>query len=211
MNSRFFLWIVPLGIYAVFTFWYTDFRGPLSSGEIEDYMQKIKTRGLNEEALQSMERFMREDTGRQFIMVNVLDLHDDPGNVEGAEPGESAQQLMDRYMSYMFPALLSRASHPAFMGESINRSMDLVGIEGAEHWDSGALMRYRSRRTLMEIVANNDQADAHRYKVAALEKTIAYPVETRIYLSDLRFLLALILLCITALLDIAIYGRRASG
>ena len=34
----------------------------------------------------------------------------------------------------------------------------------------------------------------HAFKVAAMEKTIAYPVETVIYLSDPRFLLALILI-----------------
>ena len=34
----------------------------------------------------------------------------------------------------------------------------------------------------------------HDFKVAALEKTIAYPVETALYLSDPRFLLALILI-----------------
>jgi hypothetical protein len=37
--------------------------------------------------------------------------------------------------------------------------------------------------------------------LAGLEKTIAYPVEPRIYLGDLRLLLGLFMLAITALLD----------
>lgn len=210
MTARLLLWLLPLFFYSLFTIWYTDFGGPLSSDEIKTFMGKMEERGVSEKGLRRIESFMHRDTGRQFIMVNNLDLADSPVDVEGANPGESAEQLMDRYMGFMFPALLSRACHPTFMGSTINSSMDVVGIEGAEHWDTGALMRYRSRRTFMEIIADSDQADAHRYKIAALEKTIAYPVETKIYLSDLRFLLALILVSITALLDIAFFGRSKS-
>jgi hypothetical protein len=37
--------------------------------------------------------------------------------------------------------------------------------------------------------------------LAGLEKTIAYPIEPRIYSGDLRLLLGLVMLAITALLD----------
>jgi hypothetical protein len=208
MTSRSVLWIVPLVFYILFAAWYTDFGGPLSSAEIDVYLEKLKERGVNAGEDIDIEAFMRNDSGGQFLMVNIIDLTDSPVDVEGANPGETAEQLMGRYMAYMFPALLSRACHPTFMGSAVHRSMDLVGIEGAEQWEQGALMRYRSRRTFMDIVANGDQADAHKFKVAALEKTIAYPVEPRIYLADLRFVLALVLLSVTALLDIVLYGTN---
>ena len=86
--------------------------------------------------------------------------------------------------------------------------MDVVGIEGAERWDTAALMRYRSRRDLLEIALNPIFAGKHDFKTAALDKTIAYPVETQVYLSDPRFLLALILLAALGLLDLLIYRRR---
>jgi hypothetical protein len=72
--------------------------------------------------------------------------------------------------------------------------MDLVGIEGAEIWDRAALMRYKSRRAFMEVVTHPNMGSKHAFKVAAMEKTIAYPVETVLYLGDPRFLLALILI-----------------
>jgi hypothetical protein len=207
MSPRLIIWLAPATLYALFTIWYTDFGGPLSPDEIKVFMQKMEARGTGQDSRVEIEAFMRNDTGKQFVMVNNIDLAESPGDVEGANPGESAEDLMGRYMAYMFPALLSRACHPTFMGTVIHRSMDIVGIEGAEQWEQGALVRYRSRRTFMDIVANNDQADAHHFKVAALEKTIAYPVEPQLYLADLRFILALLLLSITALLDIALYGR----
>ena len=121
-------------------------------------------------------------------------MNDNPEAVEGAEPGESAERLMDRYMEHMYSQLLKRACHPIFAGSVIHSSMDLVGIQGAEIWDQAALMRYKSRRAFMEVVTHPNTLGKHDFKVAALEETIAYPVETDIYLSDPRFLLALILI-----------------
>ena len=105
---------------------------------------------------------------------------------------------MNRYMAYMWPALLKRASHPVIMGSAVALSVETLGIEDKyREWDAAGLMRYRSRRALMEIVANLDQADSHEFKMAALVKTIAFPVETQINLGDPRFSLALILLSST--------------
>ncbi len=44
--------------------------------------------------------------------------------------------------------------------------------------------------------------------MAGLEKTIAFPIEPRIYLGDLRLLLGLFMLAVTALLD-AHLARKA--
>ena len=97
-------------------------------------------------------------------------------------------------MEHMYSQLIKRACHPIFAGYVIHPSMDIVGIEGAEIWDQAALMRYKSRRAFMEVVTHPNMLSKHDFKVAALEKTIAYPVETALYLSDPRLLLALILI-----------------
>ena len=193
------IWVSLLVIYAGFFLWYTDIGGKLEKEEIEFFLEKLEENALANSVdfntqHESIKRFMEEDTGRQFLMVNNIDMDDDPENVEGAEPGESAERLLDRYMEHMYSQLLKRACHPIFAGSVIHPSMDLVGIEGAEIWDQAALMRYKSRRAFMEVVTHPNMLSKHDFKEAALEKTIAYPVETDIYLSDLRFLLALILI-----------------
>jgi len=200
-SSRAVIWGSAIAVYVLFTFWYTDFSGPLDEAEIRQYMERMLERGASPEAIEGIEKFMREDTGRQFLMINILDLEENPGDVAGAEPGESSQQLMARYMGYMFPAMLSRASHPAFFGDAVHRSLDIVGIENAEFWEQAGIVRYRSRRTFMDIVANPEQGNSHTFKVAALAKTIAFPVEPTLYPNDLRFLLALVLVAAAALLD----------
>ncbi len=208
MSKRAFLWLLPALLYAVFFSWYTDFEGPLSEDEVDAYLSTMVRNGAEPEMLALVERFAREDSGRQFLMVNNIDLNETPPAVAGAEPGESASELMARYMEHMLPALLAHASHPVLMGVAVYPAMDLVGIEGAEEWDQGALVRYRSRRTFMEIVTNPVFRGKHHFKTAALQKTIAYPIETRLYLSDLRLLLALVLLAFTALADTLLFSRR---
>ena len=145
-------------------------------------------------------------------MLNNLDMADNPSDVEGAQPGESAEQLMNRYMEHMYPELLKRASHPVIFGQAIYSTLDMTGIENTTEmktWTDGALFRYRSRRTFMEIVANPELKGRHEFKLAALNKTIAYPIETSIYLGDLRLLIGLILLSLTALLDNFRLARRS--
>ena len=192
------IWIGIVVIYAGFFFWYTDIGGKLDEEEIEFFLEKIEENASANSVdliqISFIKRFMEEDTGRQFLMVNNIDMDEDPEDVEGAEPGESAESLLDRYMEHMYSQLLKRACHPIFAGYAIHPSMDIVGIEGAEIWDQAALMRYKSRRAFMEVVTHPNMLSKHDFKVAALEKTIAYPVETALYLSDPRFLLALILI-----------------
>ncbi len=208
MSPRAILWLVPALIYTVFFVWYTDLGGALSDEEVDEFLVSMNAAGMDAETIAFIEKFARDDSGRQFLMLNIIDYNENPPNVEGAEPGESAEQLMARYMGYMVPALLARASHPAFMGNSVYPSMDIVGIEGAENWDMGALMRYRSRRSFMEIVANPVFMGEHKFKVAALDKTIAFPIEPRLYLGDPRLLLGLVLLALTAVIDSILLGRR---
>ena len=199
MNNSMKIWISLLVIYAGFFLWYTDMGGKLDEEEIEFFLEKLEENAsVNSDdsrtQISRIKRFMEEDTGRQFLMVNNIDINEDPEDVEGAEPGESAESLLDRYMEHMYSQLIKRACHPIFAGYAIHPSMDIVGIEGAEIWDQAALMRYKSRRAFMEVVTHPNMLSKHDFKVAALEKTIAYPVETALYLSDPRLLLALILI-----------------
>lgn len=207
MKKRTLLWLLPAAFYAFFVFWYTDFGGPLSDEEVDTFVATMQARNANPKTLAKMEGFLRSDSGRQFLMLNALDLNDNPPNVEGAAPGENADQLMARYMKHMVPELLKRACHPVIMGDAVYPAIDVVGIEGAQQWTSGAFVRYRSRRSFMEIVSNPAMVDQHAFKMAALDKTIAYPVEPTLYLADLRLLLGLVLLAVTALLDIAFFRR----
>ena len=207
MSRRTLIWGIPALLYAVFFIWYTDLGGPLEPEEIDRFAASVAERGFTPEQQARLREFMEADTGREFLMVNVIDMAEDPPDVEGAEPGLTAEQLMNHYMEHMYAQLLQRASHPVVMGDAVFTAMDVVGIDGAEQWTMAGLMRYRSRRTFLEIVTHPAMQNRHEFKIAALDKTIAYPIETRLYLGDPRVLLGLVLLAGAALTDLATSRR----
>ncbi len=207
------IWGLPTLAYAAFVRWYTDFGGPLDDDEIEVYLARLDTPDHSDEDRERIGRFMKTDTGRQFLMMNAIDYADNPPDVAGAEPGESAAKLMDRYMKHMYAELFKRACHPTLMGNAVGDAIDLVGVddlETAERWDAGAVFRWRSRRTFCDIVTIPETAGRHEFKVAALDKTISYPIETQLNLGDPRALLGLLLLAAAALSDLLTTptGRR---
>ena len=196
-SPRLWLWAAPGLSWLLLCFWYTNTSGPITAEEREATLAAAAQEGWSDERLSGIERFMVEDDGGQFLMVNLLDLADDP----------EASANMDRYMEHMLPALLARACHPTFAGNVVHQAMDLAGIEGAETWGSVGIVRYRSRRDLLEIALNPVFSDKHDYKIEALAKTIAVPVAPSIYLSDLRLLLLLVLLAVIGIAN-ALWARR---
>ncbi len=213
-RTRALIWGSSALLFVGFIGWYTDFAGPLDEAEIEMYLDRLEALGRDEDSLARIRRFMEEDTGRPFLMLNIIDYTESPPDVPGAEPGESAEELMNRYTAHMLVEFFKRACHPVVLGNAVFPALDLVGVESlpiAERWDMAAFVRYRSRRTLMEIVTIPETMARHEFKVAALDKTIAFPVEVELNLGDPRFLLALALIAGAALLDLALVRGASRG
>ena len=196
-------WGLLAALWALFTLWYTNTSGPLTDTEIDAYLAEAEAQGRDAAQRDVLERFMREDDGGHFVMVNVIDL---------ASVG--AEENMGRYMAHMWPALLSRACHPIFAGKAIASAMDLAGVAeaagGPAVWDQGALMRYRSRRDLLDIALDPAFLEPHHYKIEALTKTIAFPVAPMINPGDPRGLLLLFLLVAGLALDVFLLRRARS-
>lgn len=208
--KRRWLWLGGAVAYGAFCWWYTNTGGPLGADEQARITAALRASGRAPERIATIGRFMAEDDGNQLIMVNALHLAESPRPVPGVPAGESAEALLAHYMEYMYPAMLRRASHPVFAGRAVSPAMDLAGFEDEQtvaRWTDAALVRYRSRRDLLAIALNPEFEERHPFKLAALEKTIAYPVATVFYLSDGRLLLALVLLPILLLFD-RWFGRK---
>jgi len=138
-------------------------------------------------------------------------MYETPLQIEGVAPGETSEDVVAKYMAYMWPELISRACHPVLYGEAANIAMDLMNADGMERWTRGAGMRYRSRRDLLEIAGNSEFADSHEFKVAAMRKTIAFPIDPWIQLGDPRVVLALLLGLIGCALSWREAARRPAG
>lgn len=208
-NRRHWLWIAPAAVWLLFSVWYTDLSGPLTDQEITEGIRLLSRQGRDPERLKALEAFFRADSGRQFFMMNNIDNNDNPPPMPGFDQNATGTDYLNHYMAHLYPQLLARACHPVFYGTSSDGfAADISGIENASGWDSGALIRYRSRRSFLKIITHPDTLPRHDYKLAALTKTIAYPVEADLYLSDPRLLLFLLLSLIALVLDKVFSIRR---
>jgi hypothetical protein len=78
-----------------------------------------------------------------------------------------------------------------------------------EVWDRAGGVRYRSRRDLLDIGTNPVFQGHHEFKVAAMAKTIAFPVDPFTYLGDPRLVLALLLGLVGCAVSWVVAARRA--
>ena len=193
------IWLPISFLYLIFFLWYTNLSGPLSDEEIEFFVETISERS-DMERKEILLNFMKEDDGRDFYMINLLDNKESPITMEATGEGATAMDLQAHYMEYMFPEMLKRATHPIFFENVLGSALDILAAPGMENWEIVAIFRYRSRRDLLEIGANPIFFERHDYKIEGLDKTIAIPVETPL-IFDVRTQLFIILLAIGLIID----------
>ena len=195
MNATRWTWLVLVTLWGLFFGWYTSFGGPLTEAEIEAYLSLADTMEPTPDAdqLAQLRRFMEEDTGGDFVMVNIGEQYDTPLQIEGVEPGQSTDEVLANYLAYVWPALFSRASHPVLFGMAASTAFELLNADGLAVWDDSISMRYRSRRDFMDFATDPRMPPAHKFKVAAVQKAIAFPVDPWFHLGDPRLILGLLL------------------
>lgn len=168
----------------------------------------MRDASVDEESYAHWSYFMRTDTGDDFAMLNAIDYKDVADPMPGLAPGATGREASAKYLAGGGGMALRNATHPAFTGSAAADSIDMWGIEGAERWDEGVLIRYRSRRDLMNLIVNGlseqgqDGKNRHDYKVAGMEKTIAYPLDPWFYLGDPRLVFGLAFLVIGLALEV---------
>jgi hypothetical protein len=199
MRRSLILWSILAALYLGFRLWYDGGGGPLTPEEVQHYVAILEERGIEPARIENLREFLGSDTGSDFVMANFIHLQDQP----------EAQVELDRYMAHMYPALFARAGHPVFAGPVVGGAVDIWGIDNAEHWTMVGLVRYRSRRDMIEIATDPAFRDAYQFKNSSMEKTIAIPSEPFLQLGSPRWLVAGALVTLGAWLQLLL-GRRAA-
>jgi len=177
----------------LFLIWHGAFEGPVTSAEIEYFVERYQAQHPEADTTQ-LRQFLEEDDGKPIVMVNVIKLYGTPIEVNGQSFGVTSEETLSEYTSFVLPYLINRGSYPIYSGNAVLNTMEVWGIENAEEWSSGALMRYRSRRVMMQMVTDPLFDQFHDAKIAAIEKTISYPVTTVVSIGNLDLTVGLALL-----------------
>jgi hypothetical protein len=189
------IWGLAAALYGVFWAWYMGFGRRIDAAQIESLMALLRGHGADEAQCAVLRRFLEQDTGRSFVMVNLLQLN---------TPKAAARSAMEAYQKRFMGRLLRLAGHPLFIGRAASdRNIEQWGIE-ADGWDAVGLVRYRSRRDLARMVAFSFEGDTRDTKHLALERTFALPVDPWMVSGGVCALVALALALLAALAQLAI-------
>ena len=176
------IWICVPVLYALFAAWYFNWQGPISIEEVNRLMLDFdKLEGSEHTDAATFRKFLEEDDGGEFVMLNLVQLH--TGEVAHPLTGEamSASDLVGEYFGPFAVSLFKRGGHPVFQARTIGGNIDSWNADHNVGFGATAMMRYKSRRDITELILDPAFADAHIYKLASIDRTISYP--TRIMMS----------------------------
>ena len=189
------IWGGAVLAYGLFWAWYMGFGRRIDAAEIDALMALLDRHGTEGGQREVLRRFLEEDTGRSFVMVNLLQFN---------EPREQARAAMMEYQRRFMGRLLRLAGHPVFVGRAAGtRNIEQWGIE-ADGWDVAGLVRYRSRRDLARMVAFSFEGDVRDAKHLALQRTFAFPVDPWMVSGGPCVVVALAIALLAALAQLAI-------
>ena len=161
------IWAVALAVYVAFAAWYGGVRGPLAPAEIAAHLARLSAGGAYDaDQLAAVRAFLEADDGREFFMVNLVRM----------QPGDAARQELERYTGPFLGALLRRAGHPAFVAPAAATYLERWNVAPDPGWSFAGVIRYRSRRDMIELVTDPAFEPWHAHKLAAIASTLAFPV-----------------------------------
>ena len=126
-------------------------------------------------------------------MVNLLELK---------SPKRESRKKLTAYQKIFLGNLFKRAGHPVFVASVASGKIENVGCD-TDNWTAAGMVRYRSRRDLMEVLPETFGSKHHGLKLEALERTFAYPSTPWMLVGGPRIVAPLALALIAALLHLS--------
>ena len=184
------IWIVALLLYLAFRAWYDNWRGPMTKDEVAAFMAKARAIGGDGNTdPATIERFLAEDDGREFFMLNL---------VKVANP-----DALRKYTQPFMRRLMMRGGHPAFAAQKLGGHIDSWNVPPDPDWTIVGYMRYRSRRDLADLAFNPAFAAIHKFKIEGISQTFSFPTRPfMMMMAGPRLWVGLVLALIAALADL---------
>ncbi|MBX9795389.1 hypothetical protein [Sphingomonas sp.] len=200
------LWGGAAALYVAFRAWYDNWRGPLRPEEIDALIARAGQLPHADPASRAAVReFLLADDGREFVMFNIVKTTTDPRPDPRTGEPVPGNELLQRYVRRFVRALVARGGHPLLARRKIAGYVDSWAVAPDPGWSVIGLMRYRSRRDLIEMVLDPRFGDVHLDKVAGTLATFSFPTAPMVSLvMGPRLWVALVLALAAALGDLVV-------
>ena len=201
---------VMAAAYVAFVIWYGGHGKPLTVEETDRLFATIAERAKNDSTpdgrlRDELRTLAASDDGNEFYMLNLIRFRPKAIYPAGYHYDEDALAADARYSRAIIPYLLRHGGVPVFLGAPEGRFLDEAGDP---EWQRIAIVRYRSRRDLLEMVADLAGQNVAVHKWASIEKTQVFPVRSKFSLIFVRGLVAAVFGLLGLLLHLGL--RRAA-
>ncbi len=184
---------ISASLYALFLLWYGGRGKPLSPEEIDARLTETQKRSGQETTsplLEQLRALAGQDDGRAFYMVNLIKFRKQAVYPPGSPFDDDPTAASARYNRAIMPRLLRHGSHPVFASRVQGR---FLHPDGATEWDMAAMVRYRSRRDMLNMVVGLAGSGADLHKWASIEETHVFPVQPVVSLIFVRGMVAVLM------------------
>jgi hypothetical protein len=205
-------------LYLAFLAWYGGRGAPMTPEETDRIFATIAERAKHEPKNESipdgklreeLRRLAASDDGNEFFMLNLIRYRPKAVYPAGFSYDDDARAADRRYSKAIIPYLLRHGGLPAYIGEPEGRFLDEAGDP---EWHRVVLVRYRSRRDMLEMVADLAGQNVAVHKWASIEKTQVFPTRAEFSFISVRMFvgvqLALLGLLLHAILKRVVPGYR---
>ena len=189
------LWLIALLTYALFYCWYVGFRSRVTPAEVEETMAILDAGLVDETRKSHLRHFLANDDGKDFVMVNLLEL---------AKPRKESSKNLNAYQKIFLGQLLRAAGHPILIARAASGNIENVACQEFDNWTAAGMVRYRSRRDLMEILPATIGSEHHELKLSALDKTYAFPASPWFVVGGPKLLVPLLIALIAAVTQLSV-------
>src|SRR5207247_10940109 len=119
--------------------------------------------------------------------------------------GDDPLEADARYNRAIVPYLLKHGGVPVFLGKPEGRFIEEAGDP---EWHRVAIVRYRSRRDMLKMVADLAGQNVAVHKWASIEKTQVFPVASPFNLIFVRGFIAALIAVFGVVLHLSLRGRQ---
>ncbi|MBB38464.1 MAG: hypothetical protein CMF01_00115 [Hyphomonas sp.] len=176
-----------LSVFALLALWYQWQARSLDQKEIDAYLQTIEEQSQipgGRHDMAALEDFLQSDDGKPFYTVNMYRFQDVADYPPGSEFSGSGEDAYERFSKVMISLMTARGSHPVYGSNWAHSSSD---------WDRVVIVRYRSRRDLVDLFSTDEFADASLHKWASIKEHNRMLVQAT-HIPDAKYLFALLAL-----------------
>ena len=188
------IWIIAVLAYVAFWFWYVGFQKKVTPQEVAATMSIFEHDDTwTATQKEHLRKFLLDDDGKDFVMVNLLHLK---------APKKESLEKLNTYQKIFLGSLLRKAGHPIMIARAASGNVENVACDHADDWSAAGMIRYRSRRDLMNILPATIGSKHHGLKLESLEKTFAFPASPWFVFGGPRIVVALGIALLASVLHI---------